>query len=62
MWDNVTDPLLILENTERSQTFVNFWTFAQSDEKTWPNQQKDNDKDNDKDKDKDKDNENDKYI
>ena len=43
---------------------MTFETFNQSDEETWPDQQKDIDKDNDKDKDKDKDNDNDKdkYI
>ena len=39
---------------------VTFDTFDQSDEWTWPDQQKDNDKD--KYKDKDKDNDRDKYI
>ena len=37
---------------------LTFHTFDQSDEKTWPDQQKDNDED----KDKYKDNDNDKYI
>ena len=39
---------------------MTFETFDQSDEKMWPDQQKDNDVDIDNDKDKDKDN--DKYI
>ena len=49
-----------LENTfkEQSLTLLTFETFDQSDEKTWPDQQKDNDKD----KCKDKDNDNDNYI
>ena len=33
---------------------MTFETFDQSDEETWPNQQKDSDKDKDKDNDKDK--------
>ena len=33
---------------------MNFETFDQSDEVTWPDQKKDNDKDKDKDNDKDK--------
>ena len=37
---------------------VTFETFDQSDEETWPDQEKDNDKDKCKDKDNDKD----KYI
>ena len=51
-----------LENTfkERPQSRVTLETFDQSDEGTWPDQQKDNDKD--KYKDKDKDNDKDKYI
>ena len=43
---------------ERSLRLVTFETFDQSDEKTWPDQQKDNDKDKYKDKHNDKD----KYI
>ena len=39
---------------------MTFETFDQSDEGTWPDQQKDNDKDNDNDNDKYK--HNDKYI
>ena len=42
----------------QSLTLLTFETFDQSDEKTWPDQQKDNDKD----KYKDNDNDNDKYI
>ena len=38
--------LLILEHTKTSYTLVTFETFDQSDEKTWPDQQKDNDKGN----------------
>ena len=51
-----------LENTfkERLQSRVTFETFDQSDEGTWPDQQKDIDKD--KYKDKDKYNDKDKYI
>ena len=45
---------------------MTFETFDQSDEETWPDQQKDNDKDKYKDKDDDSDkykyNDNDKYI
>ena len=40
----------------QSLILLTFETFDQSDEKTWPDQQKDNDKD------KDKYNDNDKYI
>ena len=40
---------------EHHQRFVTFETFDQSDEETWPNQQKDNDKDKDRDNEKDKD-------
>ena len=47
--------LLILETL---QSDVTFETFDQSDEGTWPDQQKDNGKDKDKYKDNDKD----KYI
>ena len=49
-----------LENTfkEQSLTLLTFETFDQSDEKTWPDQQKDNDEDKYKYKDNDKD----KYI
>ena len=45
-----------LENTAKEQSLrlLTFETFDQGDEKTWPDQQKDNgeDKDNDKDNDK----------
>ena len=49
-----------MTNTFREQylRLLNFETFEQSDEKTWPDQQKDNDEDKYKDNDKD----NDKYI
>ena len=49
-----------LENTfkEQPQRLVTFETFDQSDEGTWPDQQKDDDNDKHKDKDNDKD----KYI
>ena len=47
--------LLLLRYKERLLTFE---TFDQSDEETWPDQEKDNDKDNYKDRDNDKD----KYI
>ena len=50
--------LLFLEHTEWPKRLVTFETFDQSDEETWPDQQKDNDKDKGKDKDNDKD----KYI
>ena len=43
-----------------SLRLLTFETFDQSDEKTWPDQQKDNDED--KYKDKDNDNDNVKYI
>ena len=45
----------LLKNTtiEHSERFVTFETFDQSDEETWPDQQKDNDKDNDNDNDND---------
>ena len=43
---------------EQSLRLLTFETFDQSDEKTWPDQQKDNDED----KNKYKDNDNDKYI
>ena len=45
-----------LENIfkERPQRLVSFETFDQSDEGTWPDQQKDNDNDKDKNNDKDK--------
>ena len=51
---------LLLENTfkEPSLRLLTFETFDQSDEKTWPDQQKVNEED----KDKYKDNYNDKYI
>ena len=41
-----------LENTfkERSLRLLTFETFDQGDEKTWPDQQKDNDEDKDNDK------------
>ena len=42
----------------QSLILLTFETFDQSDEKIWPDQQKDNDED----KDKYKDNDNDKYI
>ena len=58
MSDSMTQPLLIFEHTEMPQTPVTFEIFVQSDEETWPDQQKDNDKDKYKDKDNDKD----KYI
>ena len=47
---------LHLENTfkEQSLRLLTFETFDQSDEKTWPDQQKDNDEDKDKYKDNDK--------
>ena len=35
---------------ERSLRLLTFETFDQSDEKTWPDQQKNNEKDNDDDK------------
>ena len=41
--------------TEWPERLVTFETFDQSDEGTWPDQQKDNNKDKDKYKDKDKD-------
>ena len=41
---------------------MTFETFDQSDEETWPDQQKDNDKDKYKDNDNDNDNDNNKYI
>ena len=46
---------LHLENTFKGQSLrlLTFETFDQSDEKTWPDQQKDNDEDNNKDKDSD---------
>ena len=49
-----------LENIHKewSQRLMTFETFDQSDEETWPDQQKDKYKDKDKDKDNDKD----KYI
>ena len=43
---------------EWSQRLLTLETCDESDEETWPDQQKDNDKNNDNDKDKD----NDKYI
>ena len=51
-----------LENTfkEQSLRLLTFETFDQGDEKTWPDQQKDNDEDKHNDNDNDKDN--DKYI
>ena len=39
---------------ERPLRLLTFETFDQSDEKTWPDQQKDNDEDKDKYKDNDK--------
>ena len=53
---------MVKENTfkEQSLRLLTFETFDQSDEKTWLDQQKDNDEDKYKDKDNDKDN--DKYI
>ena len=52
--------MTIVKNTtrEHSERIVTLLTFDQSDEETWPDQQKDNDIDKDKYKDKDKD----KYI
>ena len=49
---------------EQPKRPVTIETFDQSDEETWPDQQKDNNKykDNDKDNDKDKDKDNDKDI
>ena len=44
----------------QSLRLLTFETFDQSDEKTWPDQQKNNNED--KDKYKDNDNDNDKYI
>ena len=41
---------------DQPKRLVTFETFDQSDEETWPDQQKENDKNNDKDKDNDKDN------
>ena len=61
----LTDSLTVLywlRYKERPQRPVTFETFDQSDEETWPDQQKDNDKDKYKDKYKDKDNDKDKYI
>ena len=51
-----------LENTfkEQSLRLLTFETFDQGDEKTWPDQQKDNDEDKHNDNDNGKDN--DKYI
>ena len=43
------------EHQEWLYRLVTFETFDQSDEETWPDQQKDNDKDKYKDKDNDKD-------
>ena len=47
--------LLKNTTTEWPETLVTFETFDQSDEETWPDQQKDNDKDKYKDKYNDKD-------
>ena len=44
------------EHPQRAtKILLTFETFDQSDEETWPDQQKDNDKDRDNDKDNDKD-------
>ena len=52
----------MLKNTaiQHSERLVTLETCDESDEETWPDQQKDNDKDKDNDNDNDKDN--DKYI
>ena len=65
-WQRQWQRQIHLENTfkEQSQRLVTLETFDQSDEGTWPDQQKDNDKDKCKgnDKDKCKENDKDKYI
>ena len=57
---SLTDYYTLLKNTttQHSERLVNLETCDESDEETWPDQQKDNDKDKDNDSDKD----NDKYI
>ena len=57
----VSEWVTIVKNTtrEHSQRLLNLETFDQSDEDTWPDQQKNNDKDNDKDNDSDNDNDKD---
>ena len=58
----LTDYYTLLKNTiiQHSERLVTFETCDQSDEETWPGQQKENNKD--KDNDNDKDNDKDKYI
>ena len=50
-----------MKNTiiQHSERLVTLETFDESDEETWPDQQKDNNKDKDNDNDKDKDNDKD---
>ena len=57
-WPTKRQLQIHLENTfnKRSLGLLTIEAFDQSDEETWPDQQKDNKKD------KDKDNDNDKYI
>ena len=50
--DSLTEPLLILNIKEPLQIPVTFGTFDQSDEETWPDQQKDNNEDKHNDNDK----------
>ena len=53
---SLTNKTFTFDLKEQSQRLVTFETFDQSDEGTWPDQQKDNEKYEDKDKDNDKDN------